>query len=155
MEDPMKSRAERRRAAREAKLGQASGTVADGSCRFPDLFETDGCCICGGGDASECPCGSLVALVHLERAHPDQNSALMRDVIGCPIKDSKVVAYPSGPNLHQGYFEAPCGDTVEYATGFTFPTMGHYRWHAMYDHHSAGVCQSPRKCGDALRTGEV
>lgn len=150
------NRAERRRSEREYRKAQGRGpipTFSGGHCSFPQLFQTEGCCICGNADAQACPCTAMDALVHLEREHPRLNSASMRTALGCTIRDSKRV--PSGPPgaSHQGEFQAPCGDMVIYATEYNFPTMGHFRWHAVYDHVAQGVCRSPEMCSEGLNMG--
>ena len=80
-----------------------------------------------------CQCSPLDALVHLERPYPDQDSTPMREVMECPINDSEPVPDLSGGTVHQGSFEAPCGDMIAYVTTAQFPTMAHYRWHAIFD----------------------
>ena len=95
------------------------------------------------------------ALAHLERAHPDVDSQPMRDVMGCSISGSEAVIAASGQQ-HAGMFEAPCGSTVMYAFfSGSLPTMGHYRWHSVYDHLTQGACPKPQECKQALATGSV
>ena len=153
------SRAERRWRAREErkKVGKVGKVgVASGVCRFPNLFDTPGCCICGHNDASKCPCSSIDALAHLELVHLEEGSAMMRDTMGCPILDSEAVPPTQPGQLHTGMFQAPCGEGVYYEVAdVQFPTMGHFRWHAIYNHLSSGNCPVPNKCGEALRTGQV
>ena len=128
---------------------------SDNACPFPDLFHGAGCCICGHEDAQECPCGPLEALVHLERVHPTQDSERTRGMLGCPITGSDPAPRAAGQEK-QGMFEAPCGSMVGYMTTADFPTMGHYRWHAIYDHLEQGACDGPDSCCvEALRTGAV
>ena len=154
------SRAERRRAEREAKRRQAHGppdsdmTFSTGDrCSRPELFSTEGCCICGHESAAECPCNVPTAIAHLERAHRNIDSTPAREIAGCPIKDSDPAPVIEG--IHEGVFQAPCGDGVMYMTPVQFPTMGHYRWHGIYDHLTGGACQEPSKCDQALQTGDV
>ena len=153
------SRAERRRAAREARRNRVAEdpivTFSEGYCQHPNLFGTQGCCICGASDVAKCPCDELRALAHLERAHPDADSALMREVIGCQITDSTGVPPGGKDAIHFGQFEAPCGSLVSYEMPSHLPTMAHYRWHGVYDHWARGACPSPAECESALRTGEV
>ena len=35
-------------------------------CRFPDLYGTDGCCMCGNPDLQACPCTEGSAKVPLQ-----------------------------------------------------------------------------------------
>ena len=154
------TRVERRRRERDARRahplrGDPSMTMKYGDCRYPRLFDAEGSCICGHGSAMDCPCSPLDALVHLERSHSDKDSTLMRTALQCQLGDSEPVpTLPSG-TAHQGSFEAPCGDTVMYMTTAQFPTMAHYRWHAVYDHLEGGDCQSIITCGDAVRSGDI
>ena len=129
--------------------------ISDTSCRFPKLFNTEGCCICGHKDASGCSCTAMEALVHLERLHPSRDSKPMRDLMGCQISGSEPVNPALPGQAHQGMFQAPCGDMVGYLTQMNLPTMGHYRWHAVYDHLTEGACNSPSECEDGLKTGNV
>ena len=126
-----------------------------GGCEFPDLFGTLSCCICGHESATDCPCEALAALVHLERAHPTGDSALMRRMMGCLLPESDPVPLLSIGTTHEGGFQAPCGDMVAYVTSAQFATMAHYRWHAIYDHLTGGKCRSEMTCGDALMCGDV
>ena len=158
----MESRQERRRREREERNAAKRASrhipqpnISYGGCRFPALFDGPGCCICGHSDATECPCNSFEALAHLEREHPDQDSQLMREAIGCPITSSEPVPSASRGSGHAGEFQAPCGSVVFYETPMSLPTMGHYRWHSVYDHLNAGACPTPSQCKDALRTGNV
>ena len=150
------SRAERRRRERDAKRSRNPGmTMNLGECRFPGLFGGLGCCICGHGFAMDCPCSPVDALVHLERAHPDQDSTPMREVMDCPLSESEPAPTVSSGTAHQGTFQAPCGDMVAYITTAQFPTMAHYRWHAIYDHLEGGNCESVEDCGGAVMSGDV
>ena len=135
--------------------GDPGMTMNSGGCRFPDMFGGLGCCMCGHESATNCPCEALEALVHLERAHPAADSEYMRRVMGCPVPESEPVPIVSIGSAHEGAFEAPCGDTVAYVTSAQFPTMAHYRWHAIYDHLTGGKCQSETTCGDAVMSGAV
>ena len=127
-------------------------TYSATECEFPSLFGSTGCCICGHSNAQECPCDRVVAIVHLERAHAGHDSTMLREASGCMITDSESVEI--GP-LHQGMFEAPCGDTVQYITEAQFPTMAHYRWHSTFDHVAQGACGDPTKCIEGVTTGKV
>ena len=146
---------ERRRATRRVNRSKPVMTFTGGSCSFPESFDGAGCCICGHARATECPCDAVDGLVHLERAHRRHDSDLMRETMGCPISESEPVAPAPHGHAHQGMFGAPCGDTLQYVTEINFPTMGYYRWHAIYDHLDSGACRSSRKCGEALASGEV
>ena len=101
-------------------------TQSENECRFPELFSTVGCCICGHEDAQECPCGPMETLVHLERGHPTQDSKIMRETLGCPINGSELAPRAAG-TINTSIFQAPCGDMIQYMTTANFYTMAHYR----------------------------
>ena len=154
------NRSERRRIQRErARARKHSAPIPTQSydpCRFPHLFQDpDACCICGHGDASECPCDPMTALVHGERAHPEADLRGLRDALGCPLPDSEPTPRAQGTQGAQGMFEAPCDSPIAYATTAWFPTLAHYRWHAIYDHLKGGACSSPSECEEAISTGGV
>ena len=44
-------------------------TQSENECRFPELFSTVGCCICGHEDAQECPCGPMETLEVWPESH--------------------------------------------------------------------------------------
>ena len=67
------SRAERRRSKRNRRSDRGTPTSLD--CRFPNLFGTDGCCMCGHPDLQQCPCKAIEALRHQESAHQDWEAA--------------------------------------------------------------------------------
>ena len=151
------TRAERRRRKgnrQEPATGGVRATMDIGRCRFPAQFSRHGCCICGHASASQCPCDALDALVHLERAHPNEDSAPMREMMGCPISGSAAAPLAAGGE-HTGQFQAPCDDMVVYITTARFPTLAHYRWHALYDHLQQGACNMPNACGNAVTNGAV
>ena len=95
-----------------------------------------------------CPCSALDSLVHLERAHPshDHDAQTLRELLACPISDSETVTPAPQGYAHQGTFKAPCGYMVAYIMALNFPTMAHYRWHAIYDRLTEDVCRFPSKC---------
>ena len=126
--------------------------VSDGECLYPHLFDTSACCICGDIDASACPCSPKDALVHLERQHPGHDSDLLRRPLGCLLGESEAVPVGQGG---QGTFQAPCGDMIAYMTSMSFPTLAHYRWHAIYDHLTQGNCDDEDACDEALWNGTV
>ena len=154
------NRAQRRR--REKEQGRLKGgrrtpdmTYTQGRCRFPKNVGGPRCCICGAKESTSCPCTAMEELVHLERVHPSEDSTSMRTAMACTLTDSKrAPKYPTG-NTYRGMFEAPCEDMVEYMTPVYFPTLAHYRWHALYDHLTQGACSSRGKCRAALESGEV
>ena len=129
-------------------------SYSGGECKYPHFFDTDACCICGDLDVSACPCSSRDALVHLERQHPGHDSDLLRGSLGCLLGESEPIADVPGL-LHQGEFQAPCGDTIAYVTPMWFATLAHYRWHGIYDHLTQGNCDDEDKCDEALWSGEV
>ena len=145
------SRAERRRQQRQRRRPRQTFTTA--GCRYPHLFDSPGCCICGAADVKVCPCDPLDALVHLERAHPGADSKLLRSHIGCGLDDSTTA--PDVEGLHHGSFEAPCGYMIVYGTPMVLPTLAHYRWHSVYDHLADGACENPQVCDAALRSGDL
>ena len=124
------------------------------TCQYPHLFDTDACCICGDIEVSVCPCTSRDALVHLERMHPDHDSQLLRESLDCVLEGSDPA--PDNPSgLQVGIFTAPCGDNISYMTTARFPTLAHYRWHAIHDHLSQGNCLDDDACDEALWSGQV
>ena len=125
-------------------------------CRFPDLYGTDGCCMCGNPDLQACPCTAIGALRHQETAHQNWDASRgIRALMGCPLDES--VPPPSiGPNeVHSGLFEAPCGHEIVYFTPLNLPSLAHYRWHTILDHMDRGECRNVDRCRRAVEAGTV
>ena len=76
-------------------------------------------------------------------------------MMDCPLSESEPVPTQSSGTAHQGTFQAPCGDMVAYIKIAQFPTMAHYRWHAIYDHLEGGNGESVEDCGGAVMSGDV
>ena len=129
--------------------GSYTTSMPGDQCLHPELSTSMGCCICGRADAQVCPCDSMKALMHLERAHGDPNAHVMREVLGCPLPASDPAPGLLGDYHHVGTFEATCGRTLEYQTPVNLPTLAHYRWHAVYDHLASGDCRT-RSCAADL-----